>query len=91
MLELVIELSRERTVAKSVPMAEIASPEIPLKYTHSEALALKEVPTHWTLAAQALRQSPMLTPPPLARSPLARANILPIKAVFLLARVKTVP
>ena len=45
-LELVIDTSRARTVAKSVPRVSTARPEIALKYTHSEALAVKEVPTH---------------------------------------------
>ena len=45
-LELEIESSREVTFAKSVPTVETASPEIALKYTHSEALASKDVPTH---------------------------------------------
>lgn len=76
-LELEAESSREVTVPKSVPMAVIASPEMPLKYIHSEELALKEVPIHWVLAAQALRQSTMLEPFLLRRF-LARANILPI-------------
>jgi hypothetical protein len=76
-LELEAESSREVTVPKSVPMAVIASPEMPLKYIHSEELALKEVPIHWVLAAQALRQSTMLEPFLLRRF-LARAKILPI-------------
>jgi hypothetical protein len=58
-------------------MADSALPEMPLKYTHSEVLAVKEVPIHWALAAQVLRQSTMVALFLLRRF-LARANILPM-------------